>query len=110
MVGTENSKALIMDCYDKILKYFENIQERDRDEIRLWKTRALIKIMEFWENTKNDTLLRNSTILLISLFESIPPDIYNNRGVDINLLSNEDRKLLAEELKFEFEPEDSLSN
>jgi hypothetical protein len=41
---------------------------------------------------------------MLSLFEDIPPDMYNNRGVDINRISRRDRKSLIANLKEEFLP------
>ncbi len=102
MVTFDKIDEIEIHCYDVILKVFNKQQEMGREEVKLWKHRALIKIMEIWDKTKNMTLVRNSLILMISLFGNIPPDIYNNRGVDINLLSRKDRHVLEKQLKNEF--------
>jgi len=91
-----------IDCYEKILQFFNQQQFLSKENKNLWKSRSLIKIMEVWSRTRNLTLVRNSLILLISLFENVPPDLYNNRGVDIQLLSKKDRDSFMSELKDEF--------
>lgn len=89
-------------CYEQILSIFKKQEEMSRDEINLWKHQAIIRIMEIWNKTRNITLVRNSLILMISLFGNIPPDLYNNRGINIELLSQEDREVLVNQLKGEF--------
>jgi len=93
---------LEIDCYEKILRYFNERKDINREDVKLWKNRSLVKIMELWNRTKNITLVRNSLILMISLFENLPPDIYNNRGVNINRCSRKDRESLVSSLKNEF--------
>ena len=98
----DNIDELEMICYDRILQVFNNQKEMGREELKLWKHKTIIKIMEIWNDTRNMNLVRNSLILMISLFGNIPPDIYNNRGININLLSEEDRNVLVDQLKGEF--------
>ncbi|MGQ4874140.1 MAG: hypothetical protein ACTSVV_04500 [Promethearchaeota archaeon] len=90
-------------CYEKILQFYETCQD-SREKIEIWKSRSLINLMNKLAETKNKRLIRNAIILLISLFEDIPPDIYNNRGIDINRLSEKDRKKILAKLESEFLP------
>jgi hypothetical protein len=99
----DNIEELEVICYEKILEYYQMQKEKDREEINLWKHRTIVKIMEIWNKTKSLTLVRNSLILIISLFGNIPPDpLFNNRGININLLSKDDRQILVDQLKGEF--------
>ena len=102
MESYDNNDELENICYEKILNIFNKQKEMGRDELNLWKHRTIIKIMDVWNQTKNMTLVRNSLILMISLFGNIPPDIYNNRGININLLSETDREVLVGQLRSEF--------
>ena len=56
------------------------------------------------DKTKNRVLVTNAIILILSLFEDIPPDTFNNRGVNINRITGKDRKSLVADLKDEFLP------
>lgn len=98
-----NSDENELDCYLKIIDFFQN-KEINKDKREIWKNHSLIKLMNLLERTKNKALVANAIILILSLFEDIPPDTYNNRGVDINRISEKDRRSLILELKDEFLP------
>ena len=94
-----------LDCYLKIIKYFQKRENKEKTEI--WKSETLIHLMKKLKEAKGEKIdekrdiIRNSLILLTSLFKNIPPDIYNNRGVDINRLSEKDKEPLRNALKDE---------
>ena len=92
-----------LDCYLKILDYFQK-DKSNRESTEIWKNQSLIELMKLLEQKKNRGLVANAIILILSLFEDIPPDIYNNRGVDINWISIEERKTLIAGLEEEFLP------
>ena len=98
-----NSDDLELDCYLKIIEYFQK-ERFDRETTEIWKNQSLIELMNLLERTKNRTLVTNAIILILTLFEDLPPDIYNNRGVHVNRISDRDKKSLIEELKDEFLP------
>ncbi|MFX1479854.1 MAG: hypothetical protein ACFFCI_17185 [Promethearchaeota archaeon] len=98
-----NAEDFEIDCYLKILNYFQS-EHRDREKTEIWKNKAFIKLMEFLDQKKNKTFVANAIILILSLFEDIPPDIYNNRGVNVNRISAKDRQLVIADLKEEFLP------
>ena len=87
----------------KIIDYFQK-EKVTREEIEIWKNKSIIELMKFLEGSQNRTLVTNALILILSLFEDIPPDIYNNRGVNINRISQKDKRFLIEDLKEEFLP------
>jgi len=41
---------------------------------------------------------------MLSLAEDLPPDNYNNLGIDVKSISVEERKFLMKNLKEEFSP------
>lgn len=101
---TNNNKDCELDYYLKIIDYFQckKINSEKKD---IWKSQSLIKLMNILDRTKNKDLVTNAIILLLSLFEEIPPDTYNNHGVDINCIPVKNRKsLINETLKNEFLP------
>ncbi|MFW5895242.1 MAG: hypothetical protein ACOCT9_00710 [archaeon] len=92
-----------LECYLKIIRYFQERENKEKREI--WKNSTLIYLMEKLGEVKEDeeqrNTIKNSLILLTSLFENIPPDIYNNRGVHINRFREGDDKVVKEILKQE---------
>ena len=99
--NTDTSEIAEIDCYEKILKFFHK-RHHNRDKTEIWKNQSLIQLMKKLQKTKDKRTIRNALILLISLFEQIPPDIYNNRGININRLSEDDRRMVQDALKKEF--------
>jgi len=98
-----NIEDFELDCYLKILEYFQH-EKVNKEETEIWKYHSLIELMKLLDKAKNQILVTNSIILMLSLFEDIPPDTYNNRGVDIDQISVKDRKTLIADLREEFLP------
>ncbi|MFX1301958.1 MAG: hypothetical protein ACFE9X_01240 [Promethearchaeota archaeon] len=98
-----NSEDFELDYYLKILNYFQD-NKISREKKEIWKNRSIIELMNLLERTQNRTFVTNALILILSLFEDIPPDTYNNRGVNIARISEKDKKFLIKELKEEFLP------
>ncbi len=94
---------LELDCYLKILDYFQE-DKINKENTEIWKSRSFIELMKLLEEKKNRDLVTNAIILILSLFDDIPPDTYNNRGVDIKRISLEDKKSLIAGLEEEFLP------
>ena len=92
-----------LECYQKILDYFQKDNVHN-ENTEIWKSQSLIEIMTLLDQNKNRALVTNIIILLLSLFEDMPPDTYNNRGVDISQISIEERKSLILGLEEEFLP------
>jgi len=98
-----NTNGEELDFYLKIIDYFQN-EKVDKEQTEIWKNKSIIKLMKYLKRTQNRTLVTNALILILSLFEDIPPDIYNNRGVNFNRISERDKRFLIEDLKDEFLP------
>jgi len=92
-----------MNYYLKIIDYFQK-DGINKENTEIWKNQSFIELMKLLEHKKNEDLVTNSIILMLSLFEDFPPDTYNTRGVDINQISNEERKSLIAGLEEEFLP------
>ena len=103
MKFSNNTEDFELDCCLKILEYFQT-EKINREETEIWKDQSLIELMRLLDKKKNRVLVTNALILMVTLFEDIPPDMYNNRGVDINRISLRDRKSLIANLKEEFLP------
>jgi hypothetical protein len=79
MNGAKNGISEL-DCYDIILNYFQNNTD-SASEREVWKNKAYLKLVELWKNGKINTHnTRNLFLLLLNLFEELPPDIYNSLG------------------------------
>lgn len=92
---------LELDCYTKILKFFKR-QPSNKEVVEIWKNKAFIQLMRVLERTKNKELIQNAIIIIISLFEQLPPDLYNNRGINANLIKKKEKEAFLSVLKSEF--------
>lgn len=101
-INTDNDE-LELDFYLKIIDYFQK-EKVDKEKTEIWKNQSIIELMKYLKRTHNRTLVTNALILILSLFEDIPPDIYNNRGVNLKRISERDKRFLIEDLKEEFLP------
>lgn len=99
----KNNDNFELDYYNKILDNFKNTKV-NREVTEIWKDKSLIELMKFLDRTKNNAMVSNAIILILSLLDDIPPDGYNNRGVNINQISDKDKKYLIDQLKNEFLP------
>jgi len=98
-----NRDELEIDYYLQIIEYFHK-EKVSREEIEIWIDKSIIELMKYLKCTQNRTLVTNALILILSLFENIPPDNYNNRGVEINFGSEIDKQSILKNLKNEFLP------
>ncbi|TFF98180.1 MAG: hypothetical protein EU547_02300 [Promethearchaeota archaeon] len=89
-----------VDCYDIILNYFENSKDSPSQQ-EIWKNKVYLKLIEMLKEGKHDKdYIRNLFILVLNLFgENIPPDLYTNRGQQLEKVNNkkEIKKILREE-------------
>ncbi|MFW9969443.1 MAG: hypothetical protein ACFFDF_04525 [Candidatus Odinarchaeota archaeon] len=99
-INTYNDE-IELDLYLKIIDYFQK-EKLSREEIEIWKDKSIIELMKYLKHTQNRIFVTNALILILSLSENIPPDLYNSRGISINKISQEDKRSLIEDLKDEF--------
>jgi len=86
------------ELYDKILDLFS--KEKKNPNLRvLLGARSIIELMKRMNNSKNKEVAKNAIIVLISLFDDYPPDIFDNIGADLESLSEEEREEAMDKLK-----------
>jgi hypothetical protein len=90
-----------VDCYTKIINLFLKIG-KDPISIETWKDKAILKIMNMLKDPKNKRWVKNALIILLSLFDDKPPDLYSNLGKKVKNLSNEETEQVISKLKDEF--------
>jgi len=88
--------------YLEIIDFFQNHQVDD-ESVEIWKSKSLIELMKVLHRTKNKKFARNVIILMISLFDHLPPDTYNNHGIDAKLLNKKDKASFISQMKLEFD-------
>ncbi len=98
-----NSDEFELKLYLKIVDYFQDNKISPENK-EIWKNQSIIELMNLLKHSQNRTFVVNALILLLSLFENIPPDLYTNRGHNINCISEKDKKSLISKLKNEFLP------
>ena len=99
MSNTNNEKEL--NCYLEIIEFFQH-QSQDPESIELWKDKSIMELMKVLKRTNNKLLIRNALILMITLFEHLPPDLFNNKGINTKILNKEDKESLKSILRTEF--------
>ncbi|TFF89168.1 MAG: hypothetical protein EU548_07910 [Promethearchaeota archaeon] len=98
-----NHEETELNCYVRIINAYLN-KEQEPEKTEIWKNRALIYLMRMLDKKRSDLQVRNALILLITLFEDIPPDLFNNRGTNIKKLSKKEKENMLLNLKQEFLP------
>ena len=98
-----NSEDFELEFYLKIVDYFQD-DNISREKREIWKNQSIIQLMNLLKRTQNRTFVTNALIFLLSLLEDNPPDIYSNRGHNVNCISDKDKKALILELENEFLP------
>ena len=101
MIMTQNNRNIESDYYQDIIDFFQN-KRLDKASIEIWKSKTYIKLMKVLERTQNKEYVTNAILVILSLFEENPPDLYNNQGINANNLTQEDRKSFKSILKSEF--------
>ncbi len=100
---TNISDEFELEFYLKIVDFFQK-ENANSETQEIWKNKSIIELMDLLKKTQNYKFVANALIVLLSLFENEPPDLYTNKGNNINKISDEDKKLLISELKNEFLP------
>jgi len=81
-------------------------QNANKETIEIWKNKSFIELMKVLERkTSRKEFVKNAILLILSLFEEHPPDIYTNRGTNVNSLDNGEKNSYLSLLKTEFADE-----
>lgn len=94
-----------MDCYDKILQTYNKKDNIGTDSLKIWRAKALIKLMAMLKDNREDNLkIKNCMILLINLlFDIDSPDYCTELGMNKTRLSQGQMEELKSLLKKELD-------
>ncbi|MHA1192006.1 MAG: hypothetical protein ACTSP9_06875 [Promethearchaeota archaeon] len=92
---------LEMKYYTKILDFYQS-QKFNRETVEIWKSKSYIELMQVLKRTNNKNLVKNAIILILSLFEETPIDIYDSSGLSVRELKQEDKNSYISHLRTEF--------
>ncbi len=90
-----------LDYYLSIIDFFQN-QDTNRETTEILKNKSFIQLMKVLKRTRRKEFVKNAIILILSLFDELPPDSYNNKGIKVNSLESEDKISYVNLLKSEF--------
>ncbi len=94
----EESSTEELNCYTKILNIFLKVGDDERLK-DIWKSRAMLKLMEKLKTHKNKNVVKNALIILLSLFEDVPADLFDSVGSDLENISEKERQEVILKLK-----------
>ena len=98
---SNNSDNYELDYYLSIIEHFQN-QDTNRETTEIWKNKSFIQLMKVLKRTRNKVFVKNAIILILSLFDKMPPDFYSSRGIQVNSLTNSEKLSYVNLLKSEF--------
>ncbi len=101
MNNSNNCDNSELDYYSDIIEFFEN-PNVNKETIELWKDKSFIELMKVLERTSRKEFVKNAILLILSLFDEHPPDIYTSRGTNVNFLDNGEKRSYISVLKTEF--------
>jgi hypothetical protein len=101
MNNSNNCDTSEFDYYSNIIEFFQN-PNTNKETIEMWKDNSLIELMKVLERTSRKEFVKNAILLILSLFEEHPPDIYTSRGTNVKSLDNGEKSSYLSVLKTEF--------
>ena len=93
-----------LDYYSNIIEFFQN-PNTNKETIELWKDKSFIELMKVLERTSRKEFVKNAILVILSLFDEHPPDIYTSRGTNVNSLDHGEKKSYLSLRKTEFADE-----
>ena len=97
---SNNSDNYEFDYYLRIIDFFQN-QKNIKETTEIWKNKSFIELMKVLKRTNKKEFVKNAIILILSLFDEMPPDSYNNKGITVNSLPTTDKLSYVNILKSE---------
>lgn len=100
----ENDKVDEGDYFDLVLEYYHNTQERymGHSEREIQKDRLIISLMEHLGEEQEKDPIKNTLLLLLSLFGDQPVDRYHTRGKRLKELSLTEKRRIQLILREEY--------
>ena len=98
-MSLNNDSCGELECYTKIINcYLKN--QNDRQKLEQCKHQSLIKLMKVMDR-KEERLIQNALIIVLALFDEIPPDLAGTTGSDLSLLSKREKELALKKIEDE---------
>ncbi|TFF98012.1 MAG: hypothetical protein EU547_02750 [Promethearchaeota archaeon] len=85
-------KSIENDLYDQIIAFFEQKPTNQKTEIEKWKYQVYLKLMKMMDQPEEKLVVRNAILLILSLFNDIPADIYDSKGIELSDISSPNQK------------------
>ena len=85
----------------KIIDFCEN-KDFNAKTAEIWRSKTIIELMKVLKRTQNRELVTNALLLILSFFEQLPIDLYNEKGIRADCLGDDEKSLLLSELRLEF--------
>jgi len=105
MNESNNCDTSEFEYYSSIIEFFQN-PSANKESIELWKNNSFIELMKVLERkTSRKEFVKNAIVLILSLFDEHPPDIYTSRGTNVKSLNNGEKRSYISLLKTEFSDE-----
>ena len=101
MNNSNNCEDTEFEYYSSIIEFFRN-PNPNKEAIEIWKDKSFIDLMRVLERSTKKEFVQNSILLILSLFEKNPLDIYASRGTNVNSIGNGEKKSYISILKSEF--------
>ena len=101
MNNSNNCDNSEYDYYSSIIEFSQN-QNVNEETVELWKNKSFIKLMKVLERSSRKEFVKNAILLILSLFEEKPPDMYSRLGKNVDSLINSDKNSYISLLKTEF--------
>jgi len=98
---SNNNKQLELNGYLRIIDNFQEEKINDKAN-EIWKYQSYIELVNTFKRTQNRNLFSNKLILLLALFEDLPPDTFHTFRENIDQLSKKDKNIVINILKNEF--------
>jgi len=89
-----------MKCYSRIINSFLNNQY-DYKQKELAKNQSIVKLIKSSQCRNNKNFIKNALILVLSLYNDEPADLYCSYGNDIDSCSETEKDALKNQLKLE---------
>ena len=80
--------------------YYKEIVNHEYQQIPI--SLLIIKLMNLLKRTNNKALITKTLLITISFFPHVPADLYNNRGIEMDLLPKKYRKKALSQVRQEF--------
>ena len=91
-------------CYTNIINLISKL-EQDPISIEKWKSNLITRLMATLTKPQNENWLKNALIILLSLVDKKPSDLYANIGDNLNILTEEEKERAVSKLKEELNSE-----